>query len=30
MAYQLAKPHEILAENAYKSCKKDFQEKKRQ
>jgi hypothetical protein len=27
MAYQLVKPHEILAKNVYNSCKKDFQEK---
>jgi hypothetical protein len=27
MAYELAKPHQILAENACNSCKKDFQKK---
>jgi hypothetical protein len=26
-AYQLAKPHDIFAENACNSCKKDFQKK---
>jgi hypothetical protein len=25
MAYELAKPHQILAENTCNSCKKDFQ-----
>jgi hypothetical protein len=28
MAYELAKPHRILAKNACNSYKKDFQEKK--